>query len=63
MRRYIVMGGNIEGFYVYDQGMVRAVPGTSKLAEAEAFGIANVLNQRVERPELTRADGKLVTVF
>lgn len=30
--------------------------------EGEAQIVADILNQRVERPELTRADGKLVTV-
>lgn len=31
-------------------------------SEGEAQVIADILNQRVERPELTRADGKLVSI-
>lgn len=62
MSRYMTMGGSVEGFYVYDNTMIRGVPGTSGLSQEQADLITKALNQRVERPELTRADGKLVSV-
>lgn len=62
MSRFTTMGGSVEGFYVYDNLMTRGVPMTSGLSQDAASAITASLNQRVERPELTRADGKLVSV-
>lgn len=56
-----------EYLYVYDLVMGREVPGQgfdgSHQAERdEAYRVRDSLNQRVTNPELTRADGKLVSV-
>lgn len=62
MKRYETFGGSVEGLYVFDHVMNRAVPGTSCSTQEQADLISTILNQRVEHPELTRADGKLVSV-
>lgn len=47
---------------VWDTVMRRVVPGSATGDASEVLAIKNVMNQRVERPELTRADGKLVSM-
>lgn len=49
-------------YWAWDSLMKRVVPGSVSLVQEASQFIVDSMNQRVERPELTRADGKLVTV-
>jgi hypothetical protein len=59
--RFVKMSTGNGEWTVYDNVYLRGVPGMSGSTEVEAQSVQDILNQRVERPELTRADGKLVT--
>lgn len=47
---------------VWDTVMRRVVPGSATGDASEVLTVCRVLNQRVEHPELTRADGNLVSM-
>lgn len=47
--------------YVTTNGRVVNFDADNSAERDEAWGIVNIMNQRVDHPELTRADGKLVT--
>lgn len=48
--------------YVTTNGRVVNFDAENSDDRDEAWGIVNIMNQRVEHPELTRADGKPVSV-
>jgi len=51
---------NVQNDYVTTNGRVVNFDASDPAERDEVWGIVNIMNQRVERPELTRADGKLV---
>lgn len=59
---YVDDGTNPVSFWVWDEELDQVVPGSVTESSAEALETQRVMNQRVEHPELTRADGKLVSV-
>lgn len=59
---YVDDGVNDPSFWVWDSVMNRVVPGSVSQESKHSLDIFRVMNQRVEHPELTRADGKLVSV-
>ena len=48
-------------YAVYDDVENRFVPGFIGVSYEVAIEVRDILNQRVDRPDLTRADGKLVS--
>lgn len=57
-----VRDNTVDGtWYVWDNGLRQRVPNTYGKTPVQCSQIQDVLNQRVERPELTKADGKLVS--
>lgn len=57
---YVDDGVNPPSFWVWDEVLDQVVPGSVMEDSLNVLEIQRVMNQRVERPELTRADGKLV---
>lgn len=52
---------NVLGDYMFTNERVVDFDADNSSERDEVQGIVNIMNQRVERPELTRADGKLVS--
>lgn len=59
---YVDDGINEPSFWVWDNELDQVVPGSVMEDSKEALNIFRTMNQRVDHPELTRADGKLVNV-
>jgi len=61
--RFSLVPTNAESdtYAVYDDVENRFVPGFIGVSYEVAIEVRDILNQRVDRPDLTRADGKLVS--